>query len=490
MKKIPFLPIILVLALLLSTILLPTCARNPVTGKKELSLWSTEKEIKMGQSYDPQVVAQYGKYENDDMQAFINEKGKEMAAISHRPNLPYEFKILDSPIVNAFAVPGGYVYFTRGIMAHFNNEAEFAGVLGHEIGHVTARHSARQYSKQMLAQVGFIVGVVASKEFRNYADVAQTGLGLLFLKFSRSNESESDKLGVEYSTKIGYDAKEMANFFNTLKRMRGDAEGAPPTLLSTHPDPGDRFNKVGQMAKKWQAKDPGGKYEVNRDKYLRMIDGLIYGEDPKQGYRADGKFFHPELKFEYPVPEEWQLVNSPSQVQMGPKDGKAMMVLKLAQGNSLSEVSQKFITDNKLTLNTSQNKKINGFDAIRMEAVQPTQADQSGNEAPELKILTYFYQYDNIIYQILGVTKSADYFTYSGDFENTMRKFKKLTDPARINVKPERIKVVKVKRSGTVQNALKSYNTPTDRLEEVAVLNSMLLTDNVSGGTLIKVLQK
>lgn len=485
-----FLPIIVALVLLISTTLLPTCAVNPVTGKKQLSLMSTKQEIEMGKGYDPQVVAEFGLYENPEMQVFINEKGKEMAAISHRSELTYDFKILDSPIVNAFAVPGGYVYFTRGIMAHFNNEAEFAGVLGHEIGHITARHSARQYTKQMVAQAGFIVGVIASKEFRNYADEAMQGLGLLFLSFSRSNETESDKLGVEYSTKIGYDAKQMANFFNTLKRMRGDGEG-PPNFLSTHPDPGDRYVKVGKLAEKWQAKDPGTKYNVNRDKYLNMIDGLIYGEDPRQGYEADGKFFHPELKFEYPVPANWQLANSPSQVQMGDKEGKAMMVLKLAQGQSIEQASQSFITENKLTLNTSQNKNINGFTAIRMEAIQPAQKDESGTiTSAEIKVLTYFYQYDNMIYQILGVTKSADYFTFSGTFENTMRKFKKLTDPARINVKPDLIKVVKVPNAGTVQDIFRSFNIAQDRYEEMAMLNSMLLTDNVPAGSLIKVLGK
>ncbi len=482
-----FSPVIMASALLLATILLPTCAYNPVTGKKELSLMSTKQEIEMGKSYDPQVVAQYGKYENAEMQAFINEKGKEMAAISHRPELPYEFKILDSPIVNAFAVPGGYVYFTRGIMAHFNNEAEFAGVLGHEIGHITARHSARQYSKQIVAQAVFVGGVIASKEFRNYADIAQTSMGLLFLRFSRSNESESDKLGVEYSTRIGYDAKEMANFFNTLKRMRGDAEG-PPTMLSTHPDPGDRFVKVGQMAKKWQAKDPGRDYAINREKYLNMIDGLIYGEDPRQGYVADGKFFHPELKFEYPVPDNWQVANSPSQVQMGQKEGKALMVLRLAQGQNLEQAAQQFVTDNKLNLNSSKRKNVNGFDAMRLEAVQPAQSDQSGNQSPELKILSYFYQYDNIIYQIFGVTKSSDYFTFSGTFENTMRNFKKLTDQSRINVKPDRVKVIKVTNSGTLQNIFRSYNIPNEKMEEVAILNSMELTDNIPAGMLIKVI--
>src|SRR5688500_18298886 len=130
-------------------------------------------------------------------------------------------------------------------MAHFNNEAEFAGVLGHEIGHITARHSAKQYSKAMLAQVGLVAGTVISPEFAQYADIAQTGIGLLFLKFGRDAETESDKLGVEYSTKIGYDAQEMAGFFNTLDRLRKQSNAeAVPDFLSTHPNPGDRENKV------------------------------------------------------------------------------------------------------------------------------------------------------------------------------------------------------------------------------------------------------
>lgn len=178
---------------------------------------SESQEISMGKSYDPQIVEQYGLYQNTALQNFINIKGKEMAALSHRPKLAYEFKILDSPVVNAFAVPGGYVYFTRGIMAHFNNEAEFAGVLGHEIGHIAAKHSARQQTTQLLTQILFIGGIIVSKEFREFADVAQQGIGLLFLKNSRSHETESDELGVDYSTKAGYDARYMAGFLIPLE---------------------------------------------------------------------------------------------------------------------------------------------------------------------------------------------------------------------------------------------------------------------------------
>ena len=155
-----------------------------------------------------------------------------MAKISHRPHLNYEFKVLDSPVINAFAVPGGYVYFTRGILAHFSNEAEFAGVLGHEIGHITAKHGVRQQTSQIFSQIGLIGGVILTKG--QAAQELSQALGLLTLKNSRSHESESDKLGVEYSTEVGYDASKMANFFFTLNRMREESGQVIPTFQSTH----------------------------------------------------------------------------------------------------------------------------------------------------------------------------------------------------------------------------------------------------------------
>ena len=294
--------------------LLITCARNPVTGKKELMLMSEAQEIAIGKEADPSIVAEYGLYENITLQNFITAKGKEMAAISHRSNLPFQFKILDSPVVNAFALPGGYVYFTRGIMAHFNNEAEFAGVLGHEIGHITARHGASQYSKQILAQVALVGGMVVSEDFRKFSDLASTGLGLMFLKFGRSDESESDEIGVVYSTNVGYNAHMMGDFFKTLEAIGSESGGSIPTFLSTHPDPGDRYNKVHETAVKYQkiAGVQAADLKVNRDSYLKMIDGLIYGEDPRQGYVENQNFYHPEMKFTFNIPADWQVVNSPS----------------------------------------------------------------------------------------------------------------------------------------------------------------------------------
>ena len=183
-------------SLLIAAAAIFSCSVNPVTGKKEIVFMSREKEIALGAESHPSIVATMGLYEDKKLQAFINEKGKAMAAISHRPDLPYQFYIVDSPVVNAFAVPGGYVYFTRGIMAHFNNEAEFAGVLGHEIGHITARHSARQQTSQILGQGALMAGMILSPQVRAMGESAVQGLQMLMLSYSRAHETESDEIGV------------------------------------------------------------------------------------------------------------------------------------------------------------------------------------------------------------------------------------------------------------------------------------------------------
>ncbi|HEX8529250.1 MAG TPA: M48 family metalloprotease [Cytophagales bacterium] len=473
---------------------LGSCARNPVTGKKDFVLLSEQQEIAMGQQSDPGIVAEMGLYEDKTLQSFINEKGQQMAKVSHRPDLKYEFKIVDSPIVNAFAVPGGYVYFTRGIMAHFNNEAEFAGVLGHEIGHITARHSAKQYSKAMLAQLGLIAGLVVSPQFAQFAEQAQQGLALLFLKFGRDDESQSDRLGVEYSTKIGYDAQEMAGFFNTLDRM-GKQSGAEsvPTFLSTHPDPADRNKNVAKLAAEWKAKVGDQKLAVNRDSYLKMIDGIVYGEDPKQGFVEKNAFYHPVLKFQFPIPSGWQLQNTPQQVQMAPKSGKALMSLTLAPGKSLEEAGRALVEQYKLTVVDSKSETTNGLPALAIVADQtgdPQQQQQQQQQQPAVRALIYLVQYGGNIYNIMGLSAATDFQNYFQTFYGVTSGFRQLTDPAKLNRQPDRIRVKTVRQAGPLSQVLREYQVPADRHEEVAILNGLRLKDRVEAGTMIKVLGK
>ncbi len=473
------------LLLLITVGSLYSCATNPVTGKKEFMLLSKEQEIQMGEQSDPQIVASYGLYEDDNIQQFITTQGRLMARVSHRPELSYEFKVLDSPVVNAFALPGGYVYFTRGILAHFNNEAEFAGVLGHEIGHITARHSAKQYSRQMIGQLGLIAGVVISPEFAQFADVASQGLGLLFLKYGRDAESQSDKLGVEYSTRIGYDATEMADFFQTLKRLSDQAGGNLPTFLSTHPDPANRYEHTREIAQKWQQRTSNKRLKVGRDSYLNRINGLVYGEDPRQGYVERNNFYHPELRFQYPIPNGWRTVNSPSQVQMAPQDGNALLVLSLAQGNSLSQAEQSFMQTHEFEVSSRNNRQVNGLNA---RVIEGRQVDQQNQQV--INILLYLIEYNGNIYQLLGMAYQQQYSAYESSFLRTMNGFQQLTDASKINVEAERIKIVQANRDQNLRSLLSSNGIPGDRLEEFAVLNGMQLTEQVPKGTRIKVVDK
>lgn len=437
----------------------------------------------MGQEADPQIVSFFGLYEDPKLQRFIDRKGQQMANISHRSELDYEFKIVDSPVINAFAVPGGYVYFTRGIMAHFNNEAEFAGVLGHEIGHIAARHSAKQQSKAMLAQVGLIAGMVISPEFAQFADVAQQGVGLLFLKFGRDAERQSDRLGVEYSAKIGYDAEEMAEFYLTLHRISAQSEGgALPSFLSTHPDPEDRFEAVQELAAVWKEKLPEARFEVNRNEYLRMIDGMVFGPDPRQGFLENQVFYHPELKFRFPVPRgDWTFQNTPQQVQMAHKGGKAIMLLQLAQAPSLEAAARAVLEKNQLQLVESEQVTVNGLNALAMVAQQKQQKQT-------LRTLSYLIAYGGNIYHLFGITTQNEFTTYYPVFRDAMTSFRELTEPDKLNRQPERIRIETINRVTTLGQALRRFGAEEGRLEELAILNGMTLDTRLEAGTLIKLI--
>ncbi|HEX8314314.1 MAG TPA: M48 family metalloprotease, partial [Flavisolibacter sp.] len=359
MKKI-FLPVLLSVTVFVCS----QCSRNPVTGKKQLVTVSTEQELAMGQEGDPQIIGQFGLYEDSALQRYMNQKGQQMAAISHRNNINYGFRILNSNVINAFATPG-YVYFTRGIMAHFNNEAQFEGVLGHELGHIAARHTVIQQRNATFGQIGIMAGVIFSPNFGRFAESASQGLGLLLLKNSRDAEREADQLGVEYSTKLGFNATEMAGFFNTLKRQSEGAGQELPSLMSTHPDPGERNTTVAQLATEWKQKTGLTNPKVNREAYLRLLEGMVYGEDPREGFMENNVFYHPQLRFQFPVPTGWQYQNTPQQVQMASPDGKAMLMLMLAQGTNLQQAASTALQQFGLQAIGSREITVNGLPALQ-----------------------------------------------------------------------------------------------------------------------------
>ena len=479
--------IALTLAIVLGT---ASCAVNPVTGKKQLMFMSEQQEVQLGAEYDPQVISTFGEYQNDELLGFIQARADEMGKVSHRPNLKYHVKILDSPVVNAFAVPGGYIYLTRGILAQFNNEAEMVGVVGHEMGHITARHSASQQSKQTIGQLLLIGGMIASEKFASYAEYAMQGMQLLFLKFSRENERQADTLGVAYSSLIGYDAGKMADFFQVLEKMSmPEGEGGVPTFLSTHPSPADRYEYVKLEAEKWQQNLDNDSWKVNSDSYLQMIDGIVYGEDPRQGYVEGNTFYHPELKFSFSFPAGWQLQNQPTQVIMAPESGDALMLFTFAPGSSLDEAARTSLQNLELQLLESNQVAVNGLPAIRTLSKQVNQ-DQSTGQTQTNIVYSHFIDYSGNFFVFHGVTTETDYNKYSDTFRQYETTFNRLTDASKLNRMPERIYVKKVQRSGTLAEAFRHYGVKQEQMEKLALLNNLELTDHVQAGKLIKVIGK
>jgi predicted Zn-dependent protease len=333
--------------------------------------------------------------------------------------------------------------------------------------------------------LGIIAGIIIDPNLAQFADMASTGLQLLLLKYSRDAEREADQLGVEYSSKIGYDAHQMALFFNTLERQSAGTEGAElPEFLSTHPNPADRYTTVNKLAEDWKKKLNLTAPTVNRNSYLRRMEGLIYGEDPREGYRELNMFYHPVLKFQFPIPADWNYQNTPQNVQMAPKDGKALMILMLAQGNTLQQAADTITSRYKLVPVERRNITVNGIPAIYLLADQ--QPQQQGQ--PVLRTLSYIIQYNGNIYHLIGVSTITDFNNYSASFNNTMQAFRPLTDPARLNKKADRIRIKTVGSSMTLSQFLVQNKVAGTRLEEHAILNGMQLTDNLSLGTLIKII--
>jgi predicted Zn-dependent protease len=296
---------------LLTLLVTAACATNPVTGKRQMSLLSEAEEIAIGQQQDVEIRREMGVYDDPALQRYVNDIGQELARVSHRPNLPWNFTIVDSPAINAFALPGGYIYITRGILAYLYDESELAGVLGHEIGHVTARHAAQAYTRQAQAGIGLAILSIFVPSTAPFADLSSAGLSVLFLRHGRDAELEADRLGVEYGSGVGYDPNGVPRFLATLARIDRLSERGVPNWLSTHPDPGSRVTKAEPVAGKF-ASDAAK--AVNRDQYLERINGLVFGDKPEDGVVRGNEFLHPMLGIGVTFPEGWELTNTESAV--------------------------------------------------------------------------------------------------------------------------------------------------------------------------------
>lgn len=448
-----------------SLALMLSCAVNPATGERQLSFIGEEQEIQMGREATQQVEASIGLVENPELQSYVSRIGQELAATSERPDLPWSFEVVDDPVVNAFALPGGFIYVTRGILAHFQSEAELAGVLGHEIGHVTARHSVNQLSRQQLGQLGLGVGMVLSEDIRRYGDVLQAGLGLLSLKYSRDDETESDELGVRYMGRAGYEPEALIGVFEMLASVSGGEGGRVPEWQSTHPYPENREAHLREVMAS-QENAPAGS-QVERDTYLDRIDGMVYGADPREGYFQESLFLHPGMAFQLRFPAGWRTVNQKQAVAAVSPEQDALVVLELVpDASSPEEALRAFLAQEGLQAGRTTQGDQNGIPAARAEFGATT------SDGAEIRGEVLFLAYRGSIFRILGYAAASRWSGYQGDVSASLGSFAPVTDRAVLAVQPRRLEIVTVPSSMSLAEFHRRYPSPVP-IEEIARLNRM-----------------
>jgi len=326
------------LAALAGALALTNCAANPVTGNPNFVMMSEAQEVRTGRQEDPKVRKEYGVYDDPALQAYINEVGQKLARASHRPGLEYHFTVVDSPETNAFALPGGYIYITRGILAFMSSEAELAAVLGHELGHVTARHSVQQISAATAAQVGASLLQIFVPQTRGGLGDAAIDLlgGALLAGYGREHELEADRLGAEYLARTGYDPQAMVKVVGVLKNQElfdaevAKQEGREPRayhgLFATHPDNDTRFREVVGEAARFKQPET----RVAREAFLRKIDKMVYADSPQQGIIRNNTVYHAELGLAMQFPRGWRVKNLPDRVTAQSPQDDAMLDLRMA----------------------------------------------------------------------------------------------------------------------------------------------------------------
>ncbi|HEX5831903.1 MAG TPA: M48 family metalloprotease [Gemmatimonadaceae bacterium] len=459
-------------------LLLAACATNPVTGRRELALVSEQQEIAMGQEGAKQVEATMGLVQDQELQQYVERIGMRLAKGSQRPNLPWRFGVIDDPTPNAFALPGGPVYITRGMLSLMENEAQLATVLGHEIGHITARHSVQQLSQQQLAQFGLGIGSILSPTVAQFGNIAAQGLQLLFLKYGRDDERESDELGFKYALAQGYDVREAGDPFRALQRMgeRQSASGIP-SWLSTHPDPGERVATAERRAAAIQP--PPTNAVVNEAGYLEQLRGLVYGANPRDGFFEGGNYYHPELRFHLRFPQGWKTQDTPEAVVAVSPQQDAILQLTLAPAKGAQQAAQQFFSQQGLQAGQVTRETVNGLPAV-------SGLFQAQTQQGTIQGLAVFLDYGGNTFQLLGYAPVQRFGTYESVFRGSASSFARLTDPAKLNVQPARMEIERL----TQPTTLASYAARKPSaigLEELAVINQVEDPNaTLPAGTLVK----
>jgi predicted Zn-dependent protease len=444
------------------------CAVNPVTGRTQLSLVSEAQEIQLGQQSAQQVSREIGLVADSSLQQYVQRIGGQLAAASERPNLPWTFRVVDDPTPNAFALPGGYIFVTRGMLNLMTSEAELASVLGHEIGHVTAKHQVTMISRSQLAQLGVGLGSVLLPQLQNLGGLANAGLQLLFLRYSRDAERQADLLGFRYALGQRYDVREMADVFATLQRVteadRARTGRSPlPSYMMSHPSEPARIADVERRAAEVPA---GTATRVEGAAYLQRLNGMVYGENPRQGYFQGSLFLHPDLRFRMAFPQGWQTQNLTQAVTGVSPQQNAIVQLTLAeQSRSAQEAANRFFSQQGVQAGQGGRTTVSGLPAVVVYFQAQTQQGIVGG-------VVAFIEHGGNVYQLLGYTPAQLFGSYEGVFRQVIASFGPENSAAVVNVRPNRVSIVRVPQAMTLAEFQRRYPS-TIPIEELAIINQV-----------------
>jgi predicted Zn-dependent protease len=442
------------------------CAENPVTGKSQLSLVSEQQELAMGKQAAEETRQSIGLVKDDALQAYVQQVGAKLAAGSERPQLPWSFQVVDDATPNAFALPGGYIFVTRGLLTYMDSEAELATVIGHEIGHVTARHSVQQISRAQIAQLGLGLGMILAPELQQLGNVLGQGMQLLFLKYGRDAERQADELGFKYALQDKYDVRAMANVFESLQAISKQESRSPiPAWASTHPDEGSRIQKVRERVAALPPGSLNGTRTGEAD-FLQHLQGVTFGENPRNGFFRENEFMHPDMAFRIRFPNGWKTQNLPQAVVGVSPQQDAIVQLTLAQGDAQAAALQ-FLSQQGLQAGQVARQSVNGLQAVVAQfAAQTDQGPIQG--------LVGFVPYRNATFQVVGYAPQQRYAAMQKTFLSTIESFGPLTDKDALNVQPRRIDIVKLARPMSLNEFARAHpSAAAIDIKTLALLNEV-----------------
>lgn len=472
-----------------------TTAVSPATGRSFSTNITPQQEAALGQEEHPKILAEFGgAYEaQPELTAYVNSVGQLVAATAERKDVTYTFTVLNTPDVNAFAVPGGYVYITRGLLALADNEAEMAGVLGHEIGHINARHTAERMGQQQKAQwevlgatlLGAILGGNAGANLAG--GVVQQHAQVQLAQYSQQQEFEADSLGVRYLKRSTYDPQAMASFLADLRaqsQLEAKLAGKNPNvvdannMLASHPRTVDRVEKA--IAEAGPAAQSA---KLDSDVYLQKIDGLLFGDDPKEGVIEGRTFIHPSLHFTFTVPEGFKLVNEPSLVgASGPKG--AIMTFQLASPQTSGSLTD-YIANGQVAKGVSFSS-VQAFNVNGMAAATGVTRTQTNKGVVDVRVVLIRHP-EGTVYQFLFLMAPSVSSRYDGPFLATAQGFRQISAAEGNKYRPQRIRIVTVKKGDTVQSLSARMAMADSKEDWFRVLNELQPGQELTPGRKVKI---